>query len=461
MPSLSGLLDTARSALLAHQMALNVTGHNVANVSTEGYTRQRLELGARTGSEQRLGGIGAGVEPLALHRLRTESFDRSFRRENSGLGESEQRSRLLQGVEAVVGEPGSPGVGQSLDKFWNAWADLGNEPAEESYRRAVLEAGGELAGRLNQLEGQLQAQRLDANLEVERIGREVNDKAGRVAELNRAIQASELGGRVASDLRDARDLLVDRLSGLVDLRAAEDEQGVYRLWVGGRALVDGAQATALDVARESGAGGAVLVRLCWRDTGAAITSSTGELGGVLDARDRVLPARLAELDQLADTLVAQVNSLHKAGTDLEGRPGHDFFDAGTSGAAGLALSRWVRDDPTRVAASADGGVGNGEQATAIAQLADRGLAALSGRTLGEAWGSLVSQSGAEAARAESERATQQAFVAELDNRRQSVSGVNLDEELTLMMEQEQAYAAAARVITTADNLIQEVLNLVG
>ena len=460
MSTLRGLLDTARSALLAHQMALNVTGHNVANVSTEGYTRQRLDLRARAGSDQRPAGIGAGVEALGVERLRVESFERSFHAENSGLGASEQKSRLLAGVEAVLGEPGDAGVGQALDRFWSAWADLGNEPAEESYRRAVVEAGARLAGRLNQLDGQLQAQRLDINLEVERIAAQVGDKAAQVAELSRRIQAAELDGGTASDLRDLRGLLVDELSRLVDLSAGEDAQGVFRVWVGNRALVDGGRAAGLVLTREDDGSGTPLARLSWSDTGRELAVSAGELAGALETRDRLLPARMAELDALAEALVERVNGLHRAGVDLAGRPGHDFFDGAGGGARGIALSRWVLEDPARVAASADGGVGNGEQATAIAQLAAQGLAELSGLSLGEAWGSLVSQCGAETARADAELAAQQSFVAELDTRRQAVAGVNLDEELTLMMEQEQAYQAAARVVTTANALLQEVLDLV-
>ncbi|MFA7330763.1 MAG: flagellar hook-associated protein FlgK [Candidatus Delongbacteria bacterium] len=460
MASLFGLLDTARSALITHQLALNVTGHNVANVDTPGYTRQRLELGARLGSEQRPTGIGAGVEPIGLQRLRMESFDRAYRREAGGLGESGQRSAQLGAVESLVAEPGDPGISDALDKFWSAWSDLGNEPAEESYRRTVLEAGHRVSARFNQLAGQFKAQREDLNTEVARVGGELNNLAVDLAELNGSIRAAELNGQVASDLRDRRDLLLDDLAGLVDMRAAEDEQGVFRVWVGGRALVDGTVASQLTTSQQAAEDGTVLTRLHWSDSGHEFEVASGELGGLLDVRDRVLPARLLELDQLADTLVAEVNRLHRAGTDLGGRAGREFFDPAGQGASGLALSNWVRDEPGRVVASADGGQGNGEQATAIAQLAETRLAALAGLSLGEAWGTLVSRVGAEAQRAEADYTAQQAFVSELDNRRQSISGVNLDEELTLMLQQEQAYSAAARVISTADSMIQELLQLV-
>lgn len=460
MPSLYGLLDTARSALLTHQMALNITGHNIANVSTEGYTRQRLQLGARPGSQQRPTGIGAGVEALALERLRVESYDRAYRRELSGLGQSQRREELLAAVEAVVGEPGDPGIGAALDAFFGAWADLGNEPAEESYRRAVLEAGDALAGRFNQLHGQLRDQRADINLEVERVAREVNELAARLAALNGQIQSAELNGQVAADLRDARDLVVDELARRVDISAAEDGTGVHRLWVGGRALVDGTHAAVVQTATRGDGDGSVLLDLRWADTGQAVDAGGGDLGGMLDVRDRVLPARLEELDALAGELARQVNLRHRGGSDLLGRAGRDFFDTTRPGAAGLALSRWVLDAPDRLAASADGGVGNGEQATAIASLAESTLAVLGGRTLAEAWGRLVTQVGAEAERCAAEREAQQSFVAELDARREAVGGVNLDEELAIMMEQEQAYAAAARVVGTADNLLQEILDLV-
>jgi flagellar hook-associated protein 1 FlgK len=460
MASLFGLLDTARSALLTHQRALSVTGHNIANVDTEGYTRQRLELGARAGSDQRPGGIGAGVESLSLRRLRMESFDRAYRREAGGLGESEARSQHLAALEALVAEPGDPGISDALDQFWSAWADLGNEPAEESYRRAVLEAGRRVAGRFNQLGGQLAAQRQDLDVEVAAQVRGVNETAADLAELNGRIRAAELNGQTAADLRDRRDLLLDKLSGSVELRAAEDEQGVFRVWVGNRALVDGTVAASISSRLVGGADGAVLSELSWTDSGSAFESGAGALGGLLDVRDRVLPARQAELDRLANTLAEEVNSLHRAGTDLAGRPGRNFFDPAGRGARGLALDAWVLDQPDRVAASSDGGVGNGELATALAALAERKLGALGNLSLGEAWGSLVTAAGGESARAADELEAQQAFVIELDGRRQTVSGVNLDEELTLMLQQEQAYQAAAKVLATADGLLQELLDLV-
>lgn len=460
MASLFGLLDTARSALITHQLALNVTGHNVANVDTPGYTRQRLELGARPGSEQRPTGIGAGVEPLGIQRLRMESFDRAYRREAGGLGESGQRSQQLSALESLVAEPGDPGISDALDKFWSAWADLGNEPAEESYRRTVLEAGARVASRFNQLGGQLKAQREDLNVEVAAAAQQLNQLATDLARANGSIRAAELNGQTASDLRDRRDLLLDELAGLVDMRAAEDEQGVFRVWVDGRALVDGTVAAGLQTEQVTGGDGTVLTQVRWSDTGKDFSTPSGSLGGLLDVRDRVLPARLEELDRLADTLADEVNRLHRTGTDLEGRAGREFFDAAGRGAMGLALSRTVLDEPSRVAASADGGVGNGEIATALAQLAETRLEGVSGLTLGEAWGSLVSQVGAESERAQGEYAAQQAFVSELDGRRQSISGVNLDEELTLMLQQEQAYSAAARVVSTADTMIQTLLDLV-
>jgi flagellar hook-associated protein 1 FlgK len=460
MSSLRGLLDTARSALMSHQMALNGTGHNVANVDSPGYSRQRLELGTRPGSEQRLDGIGAGVEPIALQRLRQETFDRAYRSEAAGLGMAERRDVLLRGVEAVVGEPGNPGVGVALDEFFSSWADLANEPSEESYRRAVLESGDRLASRLNQLDSQLMAQRRDMNDEVERIARQVNDKAGRIAELSRRIKASELGGQVSADLRDARDLLVDELSGLVELRAEEDATGSFRVWVGGRALVDGPQHFALNLEQSTDARGLVLTHLVWADSGRAFSPDGGELKGVLQVRDEILPARMAQLDALAANLVDQVNALHRQGKDLDGQSGLDFFDVAGRSAAGLRLSARLQDSPRKLAASLDGGVGNGEQAAAIGALAESGVAALSGRTLPEAWADLVSRSGVDAEKATADLDAQKAFVTELDNRRQSLSGVNLDEELAIMMQQEQAYNAAARVISVADGLMQTVLELV-
>jgi flagellar hook-associated protein 1 FlgK len=174
----------------------------------------------------------------------------------------------------------------------------------------------------------------------------------------------------------------------------------------------------------------------------------------------VLAERLSQLDELANALVNQVNELHAEGYDLNGNQGAAFFNAGSGGAAGISVRSLLLEDPDRLAASADGGSGNGDQASRIAELASLGLDALRGHSLEEAWSLMVSATGAERRSASLEFEAQQSFVSNLDSRRQAVSGVNLDEELTLMMSQEQAYAAAARVVSVADELMQTVLGLV-
>jgi flagellar hook-associated protein 1 len=460
MGSLSGLLDSARSALLAHQLALSVTGNNIANVNTPGYSRQRLELGPRAGSEQRLHGIGAGVEPLVLKRVRQEWLDGELRREAGRLGAAESRQQLLHGVESLVGEPGNPGIGAALDQFWSAWADLANEPAEEAHRRAVLEAGAQVGRRFSQTAGQLQAQRMEVNGRVEAAAREINRLADQVAELNRRIQQAELGGQGAPALRDERDRLVDELSGLAGLSAGEDGDGIFRVWLGGRALVDGVHAVGLSAVHRRDEDGSVLSDLVWSDSGGAFShNGAGRIGGLLQVRDEGIPARQATLDRIANALAEEVNALHRGGRDLEGRAGADFFEP-TGGAAGLRLAQRLDGRPERLAASADGGSANGDTALAIAALAERELASLSGSRIGEAWAALVAQVGSEALQAGDELAAQETFLLQLEARRQSVSGVNLDEELTLLLQQEQAYTAASRVIAVADEMIQTVLQLV-
>lgn len=461
MSNLSGLLDSARSALLSHQLALTVTGSNIANVNTEGYSRQRLELGARSGSEQRLFGIGAGVEPVALKRVRQEWYDAELRREAGGLGAATAREQLLYGVESLIGEPGTAGIGDALDQFWTAWADLANEPAEEAYRSTVLEAGSRVAERFAATADRLQSQRLDIDQQVADAAGRINSLAEQIAALNQRVQQAELGDRQAPVLRDERDRLVDELSALSGASAGEDGDGVYRVWLGGRALVDGPESVALRLEQRSDAGdGSVLRSLVWSDTGRDFRSQgRGELGGLLQVRDSAIPDAQATLDRIATALVDEVNALHRGGVDLEGLPGGSFFEW-TDGAAGMALAARLKGQPNRLAASADGGQGNGDQATAIAALSSKGVAGLAGSSVGEAWAAMVARIGGDSRRAGEEFDAQSAFVGQLDERRQSISGVNLDEELTLMMQQEQAYNAASRVIGVADEMIQTLLGLV-
>jgi flagellar hook-associated protein 1 len=459
MAGLRGLLDTARSSLLAQQWAMQITGHNLANVNTDGYTRQRGVMRAREGSSNRQLGIGAGIESLQSVRLRQNWMDQELRRQASTFGESSMRSSLLQGIENRIGAPGENGLGTDLDAFWAEWSSLSAAPEDSSARQALLDSSDRLVQGFQQLHRGLVAQREDQNMHLEVMVSEVNSLSESIASLNQRIQSAEQSGGVAADLRDQRDQHMDELAGLVDVQWEEGSQSQFRIWLGGRALVDGVHANALQTVSESQDDGSRLLQPRWAD-GSNLEIKAGSMAGLLQVRDEVIPQKLAELDQMALALVQSVNALHMQGHDLHGTTGAHFFDPATTGAANIGVSSALVGDPSLLAVSADGGVGNGSIASQIAALAASELDGLNAQTLSESWAGFVSDVGFKSRRAEEALATDETFLLDLEARRQSASGVSIDEEMTILLQQEQAYAASARVLAVAEELMDEILRLV-
>jgi flagellar hook-associated protein 1 len=459
MAGLRGLLDTARSSLLTQQWAMQITGHNLSNVNTDGYSRQRGLLQARPGSSNRQLGVGAGVEGIQSVRLRQTWMDQELRRQASTFGETSMRNTLLQGMESRIGAPGENSIGHALDSFWADWSALSAAPEDSAARHTLIDSSDRLVQRFHEMHRGLVSQREDQNVNLDGLVDEVNMLSQSLATVNRRIHAAELAGGEAADLRDERDRQLDELSGLVDLQWEENEEGKLRVWLGGRALVDDVQANPIEAVSQTQDDGSRLLVPRWAD-GSSLDNIGGSLGGLLHVRDVVIPQKLEELDQMAMAMAEAVNSLHRQGVNLLGQSGRDFFDPNSMGAATLEVDHALMNDPDALAVSADGGAGNGDIATQIALLSTTKLSSLDDNSISDSWAGFVSDIGYQTRRAEEALQSEESFLLDLEGRRQSVSGVSLDEEMTLLMQQEQSYNAAARVLSVAEDMMDEVLRLV-
>ncbi|MEN1941512.1 flagellar hook-associated protein FlgK [Luteimonas sp. MJ246] len=342
---MTGMLGSGTSALLAFQRALGTVSHNVANASTPGYSRQRVELAARPGQPEGSGWIGQGVDVASLQRL-ADGLVFARQVDSSGeLGRLGQLSSLAGRVDALVSDPAT-GLSAPWSAFFTAADAIAAEPGSTVARSQLLAAGEQLAGRWRTLDGQLSALEHEAGQRLQATVSDANQLAGEIAGLNRAI--IDGGRNVSPDLLDARALRVERLAGLVGAEAVAQDDGSLNVFTaGGQPLVMGARsmklATVADPARPDrqqlaidGPGGKVRL---------ASASVSGELGGVLEFRDRVLDPARAELGRLATVFATSFNAAHRAGVDYAGAPGADFFTlppprvdvhAGNSGGASLA-----------------------------------------------------------------------------------------------------------------------------
>jgi flagellar hook-associated protein 1 FlgK len=299
-------------------------------------------------------------------------------------------------------------------------------------------------------------QSIDQELQV-RVG-EVNSMASAIANLNEQISEIESTGGQANDLRDQRTILLNSLSELVDTQVSESSNGQINVYIGGQILVQGDLATSIATMERSVPGGAVH-DLVWTDGGASVITSGGQIAGLIEMRDERIPEVMERMDELANTLVTQVNSLHQTGYGLNGASGNDFFDPETTGARNINLSGAVLDSLEVIAASGSGAPGDNSIALAIAGLQRELLMENGTATIGDYYASMVSEVGIVRQNSTFRYNQESASLTQLETQRESISGVNLDEEMTNLIQYQQAYEAAARLVSTVSEMMDTVLTL--
>lgn len=459
-------LNTALTGLTAQQKSLYTVTHNLTNAGTDGYSRQRVTQAAAPafaypGANTMVGAgqIGTGVEVKAFTRLRDQFIDVQFRQQAASLGQWTARGEQLDRVNQVINEPSDSGLASALDRFWASWHSLSLNPESASAREAVRSTGETLTSTIKGLNLQLSQTQAEADAKITDEVSRVNQLAGQIATLNQQIAKVVALGQQPNDLMDARDLLLDDIGkmALVSVTQPNPANGKFSLSIGGQLLVDSTTDTVNPIA-VSGAGAVTI--------GATpIALTDGSIRGYIDIRDTVIGGAsgyLAQLDNLANALVASVNAQHAAGFALDGTTGNAFF-AG-AGAAGITLHPGIVASLDKIAASgtaADvpGGSGN---AVALAQLRNvTMLIGASTTTIDGYYQATVSGVGVDADQSFRMALVQQGVMDATTNRRDAVSGVNMDEELSDMVKFQKSYNAAARMITTIDEMLDMLVNRMG
>lgn len=462
MPTLNNAMNLALTGLKAGQMGLNVAGHNIANVNTEGYTRQELVQQAASPITINKFTFGTGVDVLDISRTRDAFVDTQYRSRNEELGSFEKQAESLSVIEGIVNEPSDTSLHNTIKNFFNSMQDLATNPESSSVRATVREQGRAMTTMFNQISTQLTDLQKSKNFEIEDIVNKVNENLRKIAELNLDIARSSAPGRTSNDLADQRDVLLDELSGLVDMNSFEDPAtGTVSVTIAGQAFVVNGNYLQLGTEVEHNAGQELIKVLNPTDK-SEIPISSGELYGLLQIRDKTIPNLISELDTLASSIIENVNDIHRQGYGIQGSRASaptnlDFFD-GTD-AATISLSYEVLSDPSNIAASADGKPGDNSNALAIAQLRNAEILNNDSFTFEDYLGGIVSSLGLEAKSMYEKVDTQQIMVDSLQNYREQLFGVNMDEELTNLIKYQQSFNAAARVITTVNELMGVVVQL--
>jgi flagellar hook-associated protein 1 FlgK len=455
---MSGLfesLTSAANALDAQRMGLDVVGQNLANVNTPGYSRRRLILGELPPTDFR--NAGRGVEVLAVQGQRDRYVDDRLRREQQGAAFTDAQIQNLSSLQTGIGLPGA-GLDAQLTSFFDAFSSLANDVTSPTARDVVVAQGRSLGNAFDTMANRLVQSRRDADTAIRGSVDEINNLATQVAALNDRITSAN--GVDVEALRDQRSVALTRLSQLAGVTVTERIDGPVDVSIGqGLALVVGGSAFHVDVsALPSGLSGISI-------GGTDITSelTQGQVGGLLQVRDTIVPGYQTRLDQLAYDIATQVNAVHSAGFDANGNPGGDFFvqpGVVAGAAAAFDVDPAVVADSGLVAGSSTGAAGDNQTARAIAALRDARVMSGGTATAAEAWGQFVYHVGADIASAQSVGDTHDQVVLQLQRMHDSASGVSMDEEAAWLMKYQRAYEASARYFTTVNTAIDTLMTMV-
>ncbi|MGD2036827.1 MAG: flagellar hook-associated protein FlgK [Desulfobacterales bacterium] len=462
MSDINTMMSLAGQALLTQQQAINVTSHNIANVNTPGYSRQQLIMTTNTPLDSSIGPMGTGVSAEGIERVYDRYLSAQINNESQGLGRWDAQKDGVQIVEMIFNEANGSGLNQVMSEFWNAWQSLTNDPDGTTERQVLITVSQVLATTFNQLNSDLSQVRQDLDLVAQGTVADINRLSEQLVDLNARIISSEAGSLSANDYRDQRELVLSELAEMIDISSFEDANGAVSVSVAnGRPLVIASQNYQLST--ETNAEG--LEEVVWvDDDGNTININTeisgGKLKGLLEVRDVIISDYLTRLDTLAGTIMTDVNLQHQSGFDLNGAGGEVFF-IGTGTAADLEVNPNIVGDTDLIAAAADAATVPGDSRNAV-EIATLQYELNMGGTqsYNDYYGSIVRDVGNEVLKSDAYYNHQSDMMVQLENQREAVSGVSLDEEMINLIKFQNAYTAAAKMITTADEMMQTVLQMI-
>lgn len=459
MPTLNSLLETGKRALIVNQDVLSTVGHNISNVNTEGYSRQRAELSASEAMDNiGYGQIGTGVEINDITRARDHLLDVQYRKELTNFSKWEKQDAALAQIEDIFLEPSDTGFNEILQGFWDAWSDLANDPSSPTARTVLLERATQVTESLNKFDQDITAVQQLLNDEFAMKVGHLNDLAEGLADLNRRIRTVESVGQKANDLRDQRDMILDEMSAMANINTAENTDGSVNVYLNGDMFVQDNEVRLLDT-RVTSNNGVRTDRLIWDDNKKSVEVSGGELAGLSEVRDNDAEFVKEQLDELAAAIVEEVNALHNQGYTLDGSAGGNFFDPNYTGAGSIKVTDAILSDIDNIVAAGTSSPGDNTVAMDIAALSGQLIMNDGLETFGDNYASTVAELAARKQTANMYTSQSEAIKTQLGNTRQSVQGVVLDEELTNMIVFQRAYGAAARIIQVANEMMNTIISI--
>lgn len=467
--SINRLMNTGVRAMQNNQVAIRTTGHNIANANTEGYSRQDASCVAQKPIQQGSLLIGDGAEINRIRRSHDDFLSAQINKESETFGMYKERSALLGSVESIFNEASDDAFSNSMSKMFNSFRQVSANPENTALRTAVLESVKGFVNSTNTMGNNLNKVQENINSKIDATATQINSMAKEIATLNENIGKMEIHGNPANDLRDRRDLLVKNLSKIVDIQTSEDTStGMLSITIAGAAsLVTGPKPNTLTIERASNNAGAIIFNLVVKSASSSmnITKNVkkGELAGMLNVRDSIIPEFRDKMEALVYGLSNKMNEIHSKSYDLTSETNNKLFDAVLEQKnilSSIKLSKDVAEQPKKLAiASRPFEPANNEGSLEMSALQNSRFLSENTATAGDVFGSLVSTIGIKTNEANSMAKHQSAVLNQLDTFRDSISGVSLDEEAIDLVKYQKAFEASARVIKVADELLETIMNI--
>lgn len=495
-------LEMAKQALFAQQSALYTTGHNISNANTKGYSRQRVNFETLspypTASRNRPeipGQMGTGVKTGSVERVRDQFLDTQFRGENSKTGYWETRSEALARMENLMNETTDKGLSKSMDLFWDSLQDLATNPTNSGARSVVVQRGIALAESFNYISKSLNSVRSDLKSELDVTVKNTNSLLTQINEINKQVKQIEPHGYLANDLYDKRDRLIDELSSIVNIKVSYDSSGKGSLEIAdgvatielldengeptGTKLINGKpednepDIQELKINYSDDEMKVVeLIKVGEVEIPISDTDTTGSLNALVHAYGYMdgenvkgeYPEMLADLDAMAKAFIEEFNKVHQTGYDLDGEEGQPFFDEDSLTAETIKVNDDLIQNPNLVAAAKGKNTDDGENAFNLLDVFDKKLnVGTNGEkaSVKKFYESVIGDLAVRAQEANRMADNTNILRSQISNQRQSVSSVSLDEEMSNMIKFQHAYNAAARSMTTIDEMLDRIINSMG
>lgn len=469
--------NSAVRGLLASQRALYTTNHNIDNANTKGYSRQQINQRATDPFKMPgIGFLGTGTEVYNVQRVRDSFVDFKYWNETAPKGEWEIKKNSLTEIEKLMGEPSNNSFRKYMDDFYKSLDEMSKNPSDMAFREPVKENAMAFTKHINETAERLQNMKKETEYSIDMKVKNINSLSSQIVGLNRQIYSQELDGKPANDLRDKRELLVDELAKIVNIRVSESSDGKYTVSVGGISIVDHLYSNKVKFNKDEAEG----KKITW-ENGSTIDLKSGELKGLLDVYEgngqgnsyRGIPYYMEQLDEFAKGFADKFNEQHRKGQTLKdesgtSKTGISFFKYdGNSPAATLTLSEDILKDIKNIAAGSEGGDGNAEDNKNLLDLISQRESktffegSVSQGTPDDFIKSMLSSMAVDSLQAGRLYKTQELIQKNIETKRSSISGVNLDEEMADMVRFQHVYVASSKMISTMDMIIDITVNRLG